>query len=278
MKVHWLIESDALSDIEGLTAEIARQGHEFKILSDRNYWDKHWSTLFDPKDCVVYYGGLALGYILRRESQWIPGVYTTLENYDCHHYYPYFGKYLLNQNYAIIPYGELCRRMDWIYEHFATDNAVFIRPNRGNKIFTGKLFYKERFLQDVELLGFYKIKPDELCVVSEPRNVKKEWRFLIVDGKIVTGSEYLPKRVCCDVTSIHDDAQIAIRLAQQVLQDNEYRPDRAWSLDICMTAPGNFYVLEVGCFSSAGLYAMDNAKIVEAVSRVALEDWKEFFE
>ncbi len=278
MIVNWLIESDTFSDIDGLTNEITRQGHAFKILSDRNYWDRHWSTLFDPKDCVIYYGGLELGYMLRREAPWVPGVYTTLENYDCHYYYPRFGKYLLNQNYAIIPYGELERRMDWIYEHFGIDDTIFIRPDRGNKIFTGKAIYKERFIHELPLLGFYKLKPEELCIVCEPRNVRKEWRFLIVDGQIITGSEYRPDKVCVDVTSIHDDAQIAYRVAQEALRDNEYNPDRAWSLDICKTEAGNFYVLEVGCFSSAGLYAMDNARVVEAVSRVALEDWKEIYE
>jgi hypothetical protein len=58
----------------------------------------------------------------------------------------------------------------------------------------------------------------------------------------------------------------------------EYNPDRAWTLDICMTEHGNFYVLEVGCFSCAGLYAMNFETVVREISRIALEDWKEIYE
>jgi len=279
MKVNWFLESDIYGDdIKALVAEIERQGHGLKILSDRNHWDLNWLNLFSTRDCVIYYGGLELGYSVRRKAMWVPGIYSSVENYACHKYYPLFGNRLLNSCYVIIPYGDLLRRKDWLYKHLGIDDTIFIRPDKGTKVFTGKAIYYENFEKDLEQLGFYYLEPGELCVIAEPRNVEKEWRFLIVNGRLVAGSEYKPEKKNVFGNSIHDDSYVAIRVAEQAVANVDYVPDRAWTLDICKTVEGNFYVLEVGCFSCAGLYAMNMADVVREVSRIAWEDWKEIFE
>ena len=278
MQIQWFLESDIYGDdIAELVKEIEAQGHGLKILSDRNHWDTSWLNLYDKKDCVIYYGGLELGYTVRREASWVPGIYSSIENYACTKYYPIFGQYLLNQNYIMIPYGELLRQKDFLYEKVGIDNAVFIRPNKGNKVFTGTLVYKERFERDIDVMGFYETQPDELCVVCEPRNIEHEWRFLIVDNKFVAGSTYGKSQHDVFSNQCTCEDRYAYAVATKVMCNIDYCPDRCWTLDMCMTKENNYYVNEVGCFSCAGLYSMDMSRVVSEVSRAALEDWKEIF-
>jgi len=278
MKVNWFLESDLFENLDRLIAEIKAQGHNLTILSNKSHWDTKLCDLFDDKDCVIFYGSIQMGATVNRETPWLPGLYCTTPNYDCTKYYPLFGEYLLNSNYAMVPYGDLIRRKDWLYEHLGIDDTIFIRPNKGNKIFTGKSIYKDYFEKDYELLGFYDVDPHELCVVAEPRNVEKEWRFLIVDGAIVAGSEYTPDTRDIFPADSNEDDNCAIGTAVAALSSNSYSPDRAWTLDVCKTSAGNFYVLEVGCFSCAGLYGMNMEKVVRKISELAVEDWKEVYE
>ena len=44
-------------------------------------------------------------------------------------------------------------------------------------------------------------------------------------------------------------------------------------IDVCETNEGNFYLLELNSFSSAGLYACKKELIVKRVSEIALEDY-----
>ena len=57
-----------------------------------------------------------------------------------------------------------------------------------------------------------------------------------------------------------------------------YHPDGAWTIDITLTEEGEYKVIEIGCFSCAAMYGNDLDKIVEHVSEVAENEWKEYNE
>ena len=50
-------------------------------------------------------------------------------NLRCASYYTYFGQYLLNNKYFLIPLGELLRRKTEIMEYFKSDGDLFVRPD-----------------------------------------------------------------------------------------------------------------------------------------------------
>jgi len=283
MKPKWLLESDLFEeDLPRLVAEIKRQGFEVKVMSSTiadvyaslpNFLD-----FYKPEDCVIYYGPLELGYRIRREAKWVPGIFCSTENYECTNYYPKFGDYLLNSNYMMIPFGDLLRQKEFLYEKLGQKDSIFIRPNKGTKVFTGQLVYKEKFEDDLKFFQMYNLDDKELCIVAEPRNIKFEWRFVVVDNKVVTGSLYKPLQIGPKDSDCLESYREALVYAQNVLSDIDYNPDKAWTLDICKTFAGNHYVLEVGGFSCAGLYKCKVEPIVREVSRVALEEWKEYYE
>ena len=72
--------------------------------------------------------------------------------------------------------------------------SFFIRPTEDRKIFAGQIVTKGEF--DVWVTntlnahkdGYTTLTPDTEVIVSEVKNIHSEWRFFVVDGKIVTGS------------------------------------------------------------------------------------------
>jgi hypothetical protein len=176
----------------------------------------------------------------------------------------------------MMPYGQIMSSKEWLYEHLGIHDTIFIRPDGGFKSFTGKAVERKFFDKDVDYFGFYGIEPHELCVIAEPRNVANEWRFLVVDNKIVAGSQYRPLQKSLSDPEPYDNE--AFKYATRVLSSVDYKPDNAWMLDICRTKQDSYYVLEVGCFSCAGLYKMDTDMVVKYVSEQAERDWREFYD
>jgi hypothetical protein len=192
MKVKWLVEDDAFrEDTQPFLDSIAASGYEYKVIKQLPCDKPDFYHYFPHEDCVVFYGSLQLAKDLRRRCDWIPGVFYDPPKYNCVAYYAELGKYLLNGNYMMMPYGELVRRKEYIFEHLAQDRAVFVRPDRGDKIFTGKVIFKEYWEHDLEFFNFAQLDKKELVVVAEPVNLAAEWRLVVVEGKVVAGSQYV---------------------------------------------------------------------------------------
>lgn len=190
-----------------------------------------------------------------------PGPY--LINDDCTAYYGKFGSMLLNERYIMLPFDDLLRRKDDLYDILGIDNTIFVRPNSGKKPFTGKAVEKNRFEKEIDYISRWGF--DGLIVVSEPRNVVREWRFVMNKSKVVDCSQYLPKRSPGAPPAVRDLAALAGWM---------WNPGTLWILDICETKDGSLHILEIGTFSCSGLYECDAATIVYVASKVAQDDFK----
>lgn len=274
IKASWLMETDVFSEnLSKMVDEIRRQGMRVEIASHIPYAsDKGYLDLFKPEDCVVYYGSLNFAAQVKREAKWIPGVYYNKPAFNCSAYYPALGKCkLLNARwYAMMPYADLIRQKDWLLEHLGEDGCVFIRPDSGSKSFTGKLVTAEDFERDVNYFSFYGTNPHDICVVARPTNIDAEWRFVVVEGVVIAGSQY---KLNDNLNVKADFTPEAVALAQDAAR--LYDPDPAWCVDICRTKKGNYFVLEIGCFSCAGLYECNLEAVVREVSAAAVREWKD---
>lgn len=273
MNVKWLIESDAFPEDTTPTLEaLERNGIEYKVVPFKPFELDEYLELYPGEQCVVFYGSLGLAKKLRRKAQWIPGIYYNVPVFDCVRYYAHLGKYLLNGNYIFLPFGDLIRQKEFLYHHLGADRTIFLRPNRGDKIFTGQLIYKEKFEEEIERFGFGQITAEELVVASEPANIRFEWRFVVVESQVVAGSQYKENDRCSPDPACPEEAfQFASEIART------YQPDdAAWVVDICQTRGGKYRLMEIGCFSCAGLYRCDRDAIVQAVSDAALREWQSY--
>ena len=281
MEVHWLIEKNVFEDTitQNFVAAIEKQNMVVKQAEyvpfaghalDLNY--------FGDDDCVVFHGSLNLAAVLSRYTKWIPGVYYTVDNYRCSTYYNYFGKYHVNNDYIMLPFGELDRQHHFLFSKLGKENTIFVRPDSGSKQFTGQTMSLETWKADLDLIGFYDVEDTEMVVVSSPKNIKAEYRFVVVGDEIITGCQYnaAGKYVeeAMDV-GFYSSHAVVLKI-NEILEGTTWRPDKVFVMDMCQVSSGECYLLEIGCFSCAGLYACDLDMIVQEVSTLAFIEHKEY--
>lgn len=300
MKVKWLFEKDIFEDnTDKMIEEVEFQDMEAKIVPyvpfDENLVDR-CKEMFEKEDCVVFYGSLNFGKKLRKLG-WVPGVYLDEKVFECTSYYPQLGDLLIHYNdFIMLPYGTLLDKADMLFERFG--NKIFIRPNSGTKEFTGFVTSPHRFEEHVKLAGFYDVEPELLVLVSKAFDLEREWRFVIVDGKVISGSLYRywggsaenyksidyvishsskMHKELHEVAAWRKDFENLTWDMAQMAADKWKDKQRAWTVDICQTKEGDFKVLEIGCFSCAGMYNNNLRRVISAVSKAALKEWNEYF-
>ena len=100
-----------------------------------------------------------------------------------------------------------------------------------------------------------------LAVVSSPKNILGEWRFVVTKNKIIAVSSYRFQGVLTCVPSAPKAATVFV---EKVLE-NGYHPDPLFCIDVAQDMDGNFWVMELTSFSSAGLYACNPKNIADAI-------------
>jgi hypothetical protein len=278
MNVHWLIDADMFGHYrDELVASIRSQGYEVNLIRPPQppyRWDDVGSSYreaFPKGRCVVAHGDIELVTRIASEHRWIPGAFATVKNFYCSSYYCHFGKYILNRDYVMLPFGELHRCQDFLFRIVGRDDRIFVRPDSPLKLFTGQVASRKTFDADLEFMSFYEFPKDSLVVVSTPQSIDTEWRFVIADRCVVAGCQY-SNTGKMDQQPHYDAA--AFELASTIAK-SEYQPDPAWVMDICKTSDGSYHLLEIGGFSFADLYACDKKAIVAAISKVALAQWQQ---
>ena len=94
------------------------------------------------------------------------------------------------------------------------------------------------------------------------KEILAEYRFFIIEGQVVTGSQYkIGDRVQSSTIIPSDIYQYASEQAAR------WQPNRAFAIDIAQTHQGP-KIIELNSANSAGFYACDIGKIVDAVERL----------
>lgn len=271
MNVRWLVEDYAHSqDLSPLYATLEAHDVPYDKLPKLSTSGDIRALLgrYHERDCVLFYGSLDTAGAIYKKGPWTPGVYYNIDAYNCTSYYPALGKHLLNAEYVMLPFGELERRKEELFAWVGEDRKIFLRPDVGYKTFTGSVIPKVKFEHEIGLMALSpKITERSLVIAARPRPIQQEWRFVVCDGKIVTGSQYMLNGVVrAEGTYTDDAAAFAEEMA------NLYQPERVFVLDVCRSE-GEHKVMEVGCFSCAGLYNCDLGEVVEQVSKTAWDEW-----
>ena len=184
-------------------------------------------------------------------------------------YASHWGKYLLSDKFVILPYGELLRRKDWAYEIFGDSEkkAIFVRPVENDKVFTGKVIWRDTFDQDIRKAGYnveMDFSPEMLVVIAEPKKVLKEWRLAVVNGKVVSCGLYNVDGWHAENAGEGCDDQRVMDLAKQIAED-PWQPCGAYVMDVCSTKDDLVKLLEIGSINSAGWYGMSISAIAKAL-------------
>lgn len=270
MKAKWLVEHfDDRNSTHLLIEEVKCQGFECKTIEYLPFMSGS-IDVFEDVDCVVTQTSINLALqISSQKKGWIPGPWLTEEKYRCSKYYPHIGDLLFNDCYVMMPRSEVLRNKKRLYNWLGLSNSVFMRPDSGLKSFTGKVIREEDFEKEWSWVEEF-TDPESLIVISTPKTIKFEWRFIVADKNVITGSQY-------NVAGEHSCSPIypdkAYELAKEIAI--VYQPDTMFVIDICQGSDEEYYLLEIGAFSCAGLYDCNMATIVEHASYLAEREWED---
>lgn len=271
MKVKWLIENFVGDNgYEDLITEVRNQGMECIVLDIRNHFELR-PGLVNEGECVVFQGSIQLFKKLKAELPVTPLGWMTDVNYLCSKYYPHVQKHLFNDWHAFTTVGGLKHNKWNFYATFAKDTLIYVRPDGGDKTFTGRLLD----LQDFD--GFWtdivhcNVTDDSsMVVVSTPKSIRGEWRFIVTNRKEILGVslyKYNNQR-----TYVPSAPPKAHKLVHEILETGWY-PDPVFTIDIVEDFDGNYWLMEMNSFTSAGTYAAPKNLIVEKVSEIAFKEW-----
>lgn len=214
---------------------------------------------------VICMGSYSLRHSAKKYG-WNPGVFD-LEPFDFTVQLQHWGEHMLNHDAIVGKFGEV---------EF-NDDMAFIRPIHDSKVFAGRLIDREEFLEwqnKVCVLGENygdSLSADTLIQICKPKKIYAEYRFWIVDQKIVSTSLYkrgdkviyssdVDPRFHSFVTQIlrTKDQKQDITLS---VHNNGWRPHDAFVIDVADT-PEGIKVVEINTLNSSGFYACNITDLV----------------
>lgn len=220
---------------------------------------------FEEGECVISWGSVQFIRQLERldPGRWTPGFYARMNNLSYTAFGARYGDVMLNDDFVIMPFGEFVRR------HSGSGQDVFIRPDKVTKSFTGLVIKSEDFdLEINSLRQLSRVEEDDSVVVSAPKTILGEFRFIISEGAVVTGSTYGWDKTL----DVRSDVHPACRELADEIARRDWQPDKVFTCDIALADINGRVeprLLELNAFSCSGLYACDTSAIVDAVGRAA---------
>lgn len=203
--------------------------------------------IVDRKD-VFLFGSVKMARITANLG-WKPGSQIN-ENHDFSVYSKYYKENLLNYDSLITTFST---PLEWVVPR------KFIRPTKDSKAFTGKVYSKEgwiQFVNDFKPQSDSILTLDTVIQVSSIKQIYKEIRFWVVNGKVITGSQYAIGGEVLYNKYFEPEAQ---EYAQSMV--DIYQPADAFVIDVCLTENG-WKVVEINCINCAGFYLCNMQKMI----------------
>lgn len=194
-----------------------------------------------------------------------------LDGYDLFYNFSfeYYHQLISFKDISLNPNGMACaflylKESKWdIFNEFAREAKIFIRPNLTFKEFSGQLVDIQdfdNFIDDVEKQN-PTINKYINCFVSSPKEIRAEWRLICSKKEIITGSLYLYQGLRSLVKGFPPGVA---EIAQKVIAKSQNLPN-LYVVDVCLTEDGEYKLIELNPINSAGLYECDREKIVDAI-------------
>lgn len=222
-------------------------------------------TTTEPLDGLDYfpYGSTSLSNIAI--SRGFTGLHLNLETFNAGAWERFNGENMLNRPWIMFAEDAI--------EHLMMrkpKDKFFMRPCEDLKQFTGYVDTCEEHISILQSMidsynqgfpGTYSMNPETKVAISEIQEIDAEWRWFIVNGKIISGSMY---RAHGQLRQIQETDHSVINEAQTIA--DQWLPDSCCVMDTCLLKSGNVKVVEFNTINSSGFYANDVPAIFDAVA------------
>jgi hypothetical protein len=218
--------------------------------------------------CVIGYGTFPFARQIQLHHPWSPGAWCDPVALDCATYFAYFGKYLLNEHYAIMPGVEAIRQADWLFSVFGGGGEVFVRPAGCHKLFVGRCVDRESF---ASALSPARIDPTTQVVIAAKKEIGREWRVVVIGDEVVAASQYAVEGTRSLAAGCPDEVH---GFVAAMLADVSWRPDPIFLMDVCESG-GRLRLVELNGFSCSWLYQCDLSEVIRRASDLAILRWSQ---
>lgn len=270
MKIKWLIEKSVLelNKVYKFVDLIKSKG---MIVQSTNYIPFNGGLTLIPEiseeDFVIFFGSInAVKYIQNKYPKWIPNSWCNWDILKCSYYLSYFGEFSIHQNYCFLPLSEIFRKKEKLYKNYGIDNQIFIKPDTNDKVFSGGLVALENFTEWWNDANLYKPDKHCLCLISEPSKIIKEYRLIVSDNKVLTGSRY---KINGEIEISKEVPKEIIDCAENIMNSVDFVPHPIYCLDLAKLDNKTIKMLEIGSVNCAGLYDCDLELIIDKCSEIA---------
>jgi hypothetical protein len=261
--IAWVLEAEVFPESHGAIRDaVMNAGHEAILWKDEWWGTGRWPKL--TGSIVVFHGSLGNASQIREKLPWRPGAYCATAAFCCSSWYPRSRQWLLHRDWSVLSAEELVANTTAALEPLGQPDAVFVRPDSPLKPFSGRVVSRDALSLKALDYGYYYENADLPVVIARVRSVQREWRYVVVDRRVVAGSAY-----AADGRQALPDESTgpAWRFASAVAKQLE-PPEAVYVMDVC-EADGDLHLLELNPFSGADLYACDAEAVVAAVSEIA---------
>ena len=292
-KPFWIIEKLVFENTDAIVKAAIASGCDVEIVEcgcgmpPERFRD---SVAYPPERCLIAYGSINFVRGMLECGAWTPTAWLDAEELNCRTYYAYLGKFLLQQEYLMLPWSEFVRKKDYLYKAVGYPSMevhvdgtaslplgkkqIFVRPADNLKsISSGTLVEHDKFDHWAKMTAnCYEPDPELLVVVARPQQVLAEWRFWMTKDRIVSQTGYGPEG--CSFAAIPSEADL---LALEVAREwGKKTQAPMFVVDVCRACTGEtgFRLVEIGSANTCSMYGADAAKIVGEMTEQAQRQWE----
>jgi ATP-grasp domain, R2K clade family 3 len=166
---------------------------------------------------------------------------------------------LLNHDARIMRMGDI------LHEEMLQD--TFMKPTQDLKLFKGGIveggwsLFRHVTSQIADEQFFMKEAEDMMVVVAPPKAISHEWRFFIVDHQVIAHTQYMKHGQIVYNAHVPDFVQEAAEC-----MCTYYKPDMAYTMDLCLTSDAEIKIVEYNCINCSGLYLADITALAHRLS------------
>lgn len=248
-----LIKESVLQEFRQAFADLLIPSEEVNVIPFSNEL-----PMFSPKEINVFYGSTTLMLNAYKSPHFSNGVFFEEKTFTTQRYLKEWGAHLLNNDGGVYTFQEFIQNI------VETRDEWFLRPNADDKSFAGMVLSKievKEWYAKIENLKDSVLNSKTEIFVSSTKNIQKEWRSFIVNGKVVDISRYMFNG---ELNISRTDIPKSV-IAFIEARAKEFSPHSIFVMDIALSH-SEYKIIECNCFNGTGFYDHDIKTIVKTVT------------
>lgn len=187
------------------------------------------------------------------------GIFYDVRKFDQAYYLNVVGRSLLNFDAAVAEAADVLDR--------SLDHDVFMKPTSDLKLFKGGVVPAGKTLRQfvsestLDVSFDAEVSKGATVLYAPLKEIVSEYRFFIVNGDVITGSQYMDRGTVKYAGFIPADFFRAAHAFARV-----YEPAKAFTMDLCKTSDGEISIVEYNCVNCSGLYHANIQALAESLS------------